>query len=145
MRLISASALGVLLASAAAGQSQSPRPATSNPVTHVQTAADLAAVCNPSWSGVPRLEAIAYCQGFITSDDQHHALLHPPGGRARPLYCLPSPAPTVAQGGIAFAAWLAANPTYRAEPAVDALLRWKQAAFPCPPTTAPARASRSTR
>ena len=55
------------------------------PVTQVQTARDLAAVCDPTGIGVPRLEAIAYCQGFLTSFGQYHALLYPRNGPARPL------------------------------------------------------------
>jgi hypothetical protein len=113
-------------------------------VTHVQTASELAAVCDPAWGGVPRLEAIAYCQGFLTSFGQYHALLHPPGGRARPLFCVPNPGPTIAQSGLAFAAWMRANPTYASEPALDGMLRWAQASFPCPTAAAPPR-SRTTR
>jgi len=114
-------------------------------VTSVETAADLAAVCNPTTSGVPRLEAIAYCQGFITSAGQYHALLHPTAGAIRPLYCTPTPGPTIAQSGLAFATWLNANTAYRAEPALDGLLRWQQEAFPCPAAAPAARTRRSTR
>jgi hypothetical protein len=114
-------------------------------VTHVETAAELAAVCNPTTSGVARLEAIAYCQGFITSAGQYHALLHPAGGPIQPLYCMPTPPPTVAQSGVAFAAWLTAHPAYGAEPALDGLLRWQQATFPCPAAAPTARTRRSTR
>jgi len=81
-------------------------------VTQVETVHDLAAVCDPAWGGVPRLEAIAYCQGFITSAGQYHALLHPRNGRRRPLYCLPTPRPTVADTGLGFAAWARANPSH---------------------------------
>jgi hypothetical protein len=124
---------------------QSPPATTSGIVTQVQTAADLAAVCNPSWSGVPRLEAIAYCQGFLTSAGQYHTLLHPAGGRLRPLYCLPTPGPTIAESGLAYAAWIRANPTHSTEPALDGLLRWAQATFPCPPAAAATRAARPAR
>jgi len=115
-------------------------------VTHVQTANDLAAICDPAWGGVPRLEAIAYCQGFLTSFGQYHALLYPQGGPARPLFCVPVPGPTVAQSGIAFAAWTRENTQYGNEPALDGLLRWAQARFPCPQTAVTrAPASRRTR
>ena len=107
--------------------------ATSTPaVTNVQTVADLAAVCDPAWSGVPKLEAIAYCQGFLTSAGQYHTLLHPVGGTRKPLYCVPNPAPTVAEAGVAFAAWSRANPAHNAEPALDGLLRFAQGKYPCP-------------
>jgi hypothetical protein len=133
MRIILAAALAVLAAPVALAQ-QSARQATApSTVTHVQTAADLGAVCDPSWSGVPRLEAIAYCQGFLTSAGQYHTLLHPPGGNTRPLYCVPTPGPSIAESGIDFAAWIRANPARASEPALDGFLRWAQARFPCPP------------
>jgi hypothetical protein len=112
-------------------------------VTHVQTANELAAVCDPAWQGVPRLEAIAYCQGFLTSFGQYHALLHPTGGVIRPLFCVPSPGPTIAESGIAFAAWTRSNLAHGNEPALDVLVRWAQSRFPCPaPAAARARSTR---
>jgi hypothetical protein len=121
-----------------------PAPSAPRVVTHVQTVSELAAICDPTWGGVPRLEAIAYCQGFLTSFGQYHALLYPQGGPARPLFCVPVPGPTVAQSGIAFAAWTRENPRHANEPALDGLLRWAQANFPCPATAA-ARRPRGTR
>jgi hypothetical protein len=108
-------------------------PATATPVTQVQTTSDLAAVCDPGWSGISRLEAIAYCQGYLTSFGQHHALLYPRGGPGRPLFCLPDPSPTIAQSGVAFAAWARENPRHGSEPALDGMLRWAQATYPCTP------------
>jgi hypothetical protein len=143
MRIVIAAALACLASPIASAQSQSST--TPGIVTRVQTAADLAAVCDPSWSGVPRLEAIAYCQGFLTAAGQYHTQLHPAGGRVRPLYCLPTPGPTIAESGVAYAAWIRANPAHSGEPALDGLLRWAQATFPCPPAAAPARATRPAR
>lgn len=110
---------------------QSPPAVEQSIVTQVQTSAQLGAMCDPAWSGIPRLEAIAYCQGFITSAGQYQTLLHPAGGRSRPLFCLPTPTPTVAQSGLAFSAWMRANPAYGEEPALDGFLRWAQATYPC--------------
>ena len=120
-------AIASLLPSLAFAQS-APPPSV---VTHVQTAAELAAICDPAWAGMPRLEAIAYCQGFLTSAGQYHALVHPAGGRAKPLFCLPTPAPTIAQSGMAFATWMRTNPSYNSEPALDGLLRWAKTSYPC--------------
>ncbi len=97
----------------------------------MQTSAELAAICDPTWSGMPRYEAIAYCQGFLTSAGQYHTLLHTSGRRARPLFCLPTPAPTIAQSGLAFAAWMRTNPSYNSEPALDGFLRWARTTYPC--------------
>jgi hypothetical protein len=113
-------------------------------VTHVETVRDLAAVCDPQWGGMPRLEAIAYCQGFLTAAGQYHALMHPAGGPIRPLFCLPRPGPTIAESGVDFAQWARATPRFSGEPALDGFLRWAQARYPCPaqPAGRPMRPSR---
>lgn len=118
-------ALALLLASA---------PAFAQPriVDHVQTAGELAAICDPSTTGVLRLEAIAYCQGFLTSAGQYHALMNPPGSPMRPLFCVPNPGPSIAESGIALARWVRDNPSHANAPALDGMLRWAQASFPCP-------------
>ena len=109
-----------------------PPPSGQGIVTHVDTVRDLAAVCDPQWGGVPRLEAIAYCQGFITAAGQYHTLTHPARGPLRPLFCLPERVPTVAESGVDFAQWARDTPRYANEPALDGFLRWAQARYPCP-------------
>lgn len=136
MRKTYLAAVAVLAGAAflpAGASAQAPRAET---LDHVQTVSDLAAVCDPSRTGVPRLEAIAYCQGFLTSAGQYHALMHPTGGPVRPLFCVPNPGPSIAQAGIAFAGWARANPNRGGEPALDGLLRWAQATYPCAAPTA---------
>ncbi len=145
MRIFLPAALVLLLSPQAMAQAPSAQQAMPAMVTHVRTVIDLAAVCDPTWAGVPRLEAIAYCQGFLTSAGQNHALLHPVGGHARPLYCVPTPGPSIAESGIAFAAWARSQPNHHQEPALDGLLRWAEATFPCPPPAVAPRASRMTR
>jgi len=116
------------------------------PVTEVRTAADLAAVCDPAASNPLRLESIAYCQGFLMAAGQYHAALHPPGSAvSRPLFCPPANPPSVAQAGLAFAAWSRQNPQHNGEAAVDGLLRWAQATYPCPATATPPRSTRPAR
>ena len=124
-----------------------PAPAQAQPahVTDVRTVSDLAAVCDPQVPGVPRLESIAYCQGFVTAAGQYHALLHPAGGPRSPLYCTPNPPPSVAQAALAFAAWARQNPQHAGEPALDGLLRWAQSTHPCPPGNAAASPGRRAR
>jgi hypothetical protein len=145
MRSLFAAAALCLLAPVASAQPRATHAAASDVITHVRTVADLAAVCDPAWSGVPRLEAIAYCQGFLTSAGQYHALVHPAGGRVAPLYCVASPGPTIAESGVAFAAWARENHGHQGEPALDGLLRWAEAKFPCPPAAAPRQTRRSVR
>ena len=129
--------LAALLGAPALAQAQA------NHVTDVRTVSDLAAVCDPQVRGVERLEAIAYCQGYITAAGQYHTSLHPAGGPRRPLFCVPNPPPSVAQTGLGFAAWARQNPRHANEPALDGLLRWAQSAYPCPTTAASERSSRS--
>lgn len=125
-------ALAILLASGAVS-------AQTRPIDHVQTVSDLAAMCDPTTTGVVRLEAIAYCQGFLTSAGQYHALMNPPGRPVRPLFCVANPGPSIAQSGIAFARWARENPSYANEPALDGMLRWAQTNFPCAPEPATRR------
>ncbi len=132
--------LAALLAAPAQAQAQAQAPGH---VTDVRTVSDLAAVCDPQFRGVERLESIAYCQGYLTAAGQYHTAVHPAGGSRRPLFCVPNPAPSVAQSGLAFAAWARQNPQRANEPALDGLLRWAQSAHPCPTTAASERSPRS--
>ncbi len=134
-QILSAGALALLLGSGVAIA----QPA---PVTNVRSVQDLAAVCDPAWGGVPRFEAIAYCQGFLTSAGQYHALLHKPQGNVRPIFCVPNPGPSIAESGLAFANWARANPDRAQDPALEGLMRWGQSTYPCP---TPARAPRAQR
>ena len=145
MRSLLAAAFTCLLVPMASAQPRPHHADRPDVITHVRTVADLAAVCDPAWSGVARLEAIAYCQGFLTSAGQYHTLTHPAGGRVAPLYCVASPGPSVAESGIAFAAWAQDHPAHRGEPALDGFLRWTEATFPCPPPAASHRAHRLAR
>jgi hypothetical protein len=137
MRAAPALAIALLLAAPAGAQTAG---GSGEIVTNAETVRDLALICDPPWSGVPRLEAIAYCQGFVTAAGQYHALLYPQGGPARPLFCLPTPGPTIAESGVAFAAWARQQPRFAQEPALDGFLRWAQESFPCPPAGARRRA-----
>lgn len=133
----------LLLALTVVGAAALPAQAQPEHVTHVRSAADLASVCDPRGGDVARLESIAYCQGFITSFVQYHALAHPAGGRSAPLFCVSGPGPSIAESGLAFARWTENNPQHRGEPALDGLLRWAEVTHPCAPVApAPRRARR---
>ncbi|MBR0662214.1 hypothetical protein, partial [Neoroseomonas oryzicola] len=61
MRTRTSVALAMVLAGSLAlapGAMAQGSPAAPAIVTHVQTAQELAAICDPAWGGVPRLEAI---------------------------------------------------------------------------------------
>ena len=144
--LFTTAAMVGLLSSAAMAQMTPMAPAGGGAVTQVSTVSDLAAICDPATSNPLRLESIAYCQGFLTAAGQYHAALHPAASQvSQPLFCIPTPAPTVAESGLAFAAWTRQNPQHNAEPAIDGLLRWAQATYPCPQPAATAPARRPAR
>ena len=138
LRHTNLAALALLAGAAFAPGAMAQAPSRADTLDHVQSVSDLAALCDPSRGGVARLEAIAYCQGFLTSAGQYHTLMYPAGGPVRPLFCVPSPGPSIAESGIGFARWARANPNRGDEPALDGFLRWAQATFPC---AAPGRAS----
>jgi hypothetical protein len=140
----SAFALAAALVLAGTAAQAQPPPPGAGITTHVNTVRDLAAVCDPSWDGSLRDQAIAYCQGFLTAAAQYHTMLHPVGGPIRPLYCLPQPGPTIAETGVEFARWAQATPRHADEAALDGFLRWAQARHPCPPARA-GRAAQSSR
>jgi hypothetical protein len=144
MRIATAAALAVMMGGSAALAQGGPPRTEDQMVSHVETVRDLASVCDPRWSDVPRLEAIAYCQGFLTGVGQYYTLTHP-RGRSRQLYCVSASGASIAESGLGFARWARENPTYANEPALDGYLRWAQQRHPCAPqarNTMPQRPAR---
>jgi hypothetical protein len=107
------------------------------PATQPLTTATLAELCAaaPAMSEAP---ATAFCRGFIIGAGQHHAAVSRVAG-TRPAYCMPNPGPTQQDFQTAFAAWARANPQFGQDAAVDGLVRFAAATYPCPPAATPAR------
>lgn len=102
--------------------------ATAGPVlaeTGTVTTGPLAELC-----GAASPTAQAYCRGFLIGAGQYHATITAPGG-LDPLFCLPTPAPSVEQVQAGFAAWARANPQHANERAIEGVMRWAASAFPC--------------
>lgn len=143
----------VLVAIAVAGALASPRhpaaqsaaPAAGSPPAEsftVRNTADLAALCGATGQDAGAVAAVHLCHGFLLGVAQYHAAVTQPGGAMAPLFCAPTPRLTVAQATAAFVAWARANPQHGGEAAVDGLMRWAGASFPCPPRVATAPDSR---
>lgn len=136
-----------VLALAAMALPAQAQPAAADLPIHARTVAELAAICAPApgIGPVVRLEAIAYCQGFFTAAAQYRAAVHRPragqaASRRPPVFCPPSPPPSVAQVATGFSEWAASQPHRAAEPALEGVLRFARATYPCPvPTRRAAR------
>ncbi|MBV9775618.1 MAG: hypothetical protein JO143_01070 [Acetobacteraceae bacterium] len=101
------------------------------------TTGDLAKACSDTQNEA----ATGYCRGFMTGVGQYSADMTGGRGRDSPIFCLPSPSPTLETAQASFAAWAQANPQYASERAADGLMRWAATTYPCPtvPRSAGAR------
>lgn len=97
---------------------------------------DLSALCSAGLQDPSQSSAQSYCNGFIVGVGQFHTSLTAEGGAQRPIFCIPSPQPTLNQVAAAFVSWTRANPQDAGERAVDGLMRFAAETYPC--TTAPA-------
>ncbi|MDO9503063.1 Rap1a/Tai family immunity protein [Falsiroseomonas sp.] len=121
---------GMLLASAVVGMAAAQTGSVeTGPLTELCASSDAAAV--------------AYCRGFLVGAGQYHEASTARGGLT-PIFCLGEATPTVEQAQIAFVAWARANPQHAGERAIDGVMRWAAAAFPCPAPAVPQPASRRT-
>jgi hypothetical protein len=120
-----------LAAGPALGQGAAPATVTAEPVS----TATLASICAAT---SPNAESplTAYCRGFMIGAAQYHNAVSAANGR--PIFCLPTPSPTVEQVQSAFVAWARNNTQYGQERAVEGLMRFAASAYPCPPAPAPA-------
>lgn len=114
-------------------------PAQTPPAGPVTTG-NLASLCGASLSEEVGHVSQAFCRGLIVGAGQYHTEISRPGGRAA-IFCLPTPTPTLEAAQASFVAWAAANPQYSSALAVDGVLRWAAATYPCP-TAASARRAR---
>jgi hypothetical protein len=97
--------------------------------------ATLASICAAT---SPNAESplTAFCRGFMVGAGQYHTAVSTATGRR--VFCLPEPSPTIEAVQMAFVGWARANPQHGQERAVDGLMRFAAATYPCPPAAAPA-------
>ena len=79
-------------------------------------------------------------RGFLIGAGQYHNEMSRVRG-ARPIFCLPTPSPSIETAQANFVSWAAANPQFSGETAVNSVMRWAETAFPCQP--APSRRTTS--
>ncbi|MDX1422231.1 MAG: Rap1a/Tai family immunity protein [Kiloniellales bacterium] len=96
----------------------------------IDTAADLAALCGTSAEHELYAAAIHMCEGYLIGVHQMHTAVA--AALSEGVYCLPSDnAPTRDEAAAGFAAYVAENPDVADLEALDALLTWASATYPC--------------
>ncbi len=138
-----ATAILGLLVAAASWPAAAQTPPTPSPVG--VTAGTLAEMC-ASGAGTDMISAasVGYCRGFLIATGQYHAeLTAGPAGRP-PVFCLPTPSPTIEAAQDAFVAWVRDHPEAAGEKALIGVMRWAATAYPCParPASGSSRGSR---
>ncbi|MBC9205225.1 hypothetical protein IBL26_00140 [Roseomonas aerophila] len=130
---------GLFLLSATTALAQ-PTPETARP----RSLGELAAICGTPAGQARQVEALAFCHGYLLGVGDFHAAVFPASARPGPLFCPPTPAPSLMQVTDSLVAWAQANPQYAADRAIDGVARWAKATYPCPPQPAapPARGGR---
>jgi hypothetical protein len=131
MRRLLALAGGVCLLASVGATAQTATP--SGPVT----TGTLAELCGSDAPG-----AMAFCRGVMVGAGQYHMSITTGPGARRPIFCLPGGPPTFDEAQSSFTAWVRANPQHAGERAVDGLMRWAAATYPCPPPAARGQARR---
>lgn len=107
--------------------------------------ADLAALCAAGPSDPNVVSAVNFCHGFLMATGQFHTALTRPGGKVAPMFCSPSPLPTIATITAGFVDWARSNPQHAGDPAVEGVVRFATAASPCPPPPPSRRARAAAR
>ncbi|MXP63559.1 hypothetical protein E0493_09375 [Roseomonas sp. M0104] len=103
---------------------------------------DLARLCAVKPDTTARVLAMGYCHGFLAGVGQVHRVLTGTDGPFHPMFCPPQPPPTLFQVAEQYVAWMQAHPEHAEELAVNALLRFADATYPC---QSPPAASRRRR
>lgn len=94
--------------------------------------ADLVALCGDPAGDRNHTAALAYCHGFLVAAAQYHASTTGLDRPLRPVFCVPNPQPTLNQVTESFVRWAQGNPQHNGEKAIDGVMRFAAATYPCP-------------
>ena len=115
----------------ARAQGTAPAPAAAPPPAfNVRTTGDLAALCNTSDTDPSYPGAIGLCVGYGSGVLDYHLADTSGRKRARKV-CIPAQPPTRGEARRLFVAWVQNNQQYNDEPAVEGVMRFLIATFPC--------------
>ncbi len=96
----------------------------------VKNLQDLIDLCAVQRGDPVAVQAIHFCQGYLTGVYHYHQALTT-DGRAR-VFCPTGTLPTRDEAVAMFVTWGRAHPQHGAEPAVDGVFRWAVEMWPCP-------------
>lgn len=97
----------------------------------IDTAGDLGALCAATPGGPNFGPAIHMCHGYLVGVHHFHTALA--AHYEQDIYCVEAaePLPTRDQVAAAFAEWVATTPGASEKEALDAVLEWAAAVYPC--------------
>ncbi|MBV8612829.1 MAG: hypothetical protein JOY66_03535 [Acetobacteraceae bacterium] len=121
--------LALVLTALALSPLGSARAAVTEANFHMQTAADLVALCSPAQDDPLATAAVHFCQGFAVGVYQTLSGLQ--AGMRQKLFCPPQAMPSRNQAIADFVGSLKANPSAMAQPPADAIANYLITRFPC--------------
>jgi len=124
LKLAIAAAMIVVAAGTAA-------PAATNESFQVKNTQDLWDLCAVQRNEPIAVQAIHFCEGYLTGVYHYHQALTAGRGQA-PVFCPTGQLPSRDEAVAMFVAWGRAHPERMQEPAVDGLFRWAVETWPCP-------------
>lgn len=119
----------------AAAQTTAPPPSlqAGSPAYNISTFSDLVRLCTASRNDPNYPAAMGLCAGYISGAlDYHLADTGWAGNRRNRRVCLPSERPTRMETLQSMVSWDESHRQYNSEPAVDGVMRYFMATYPCP-------------
>jgi hypothetical protein len=100
----------------------------------LRAAEDLVDLCAVPDSDQMAEAARGFCYGFLSGVNHYHRAVNA-GAKAKPLYCLPESGLTRADAARMYVDWSRNNPKHLKEAAVDNVVRFAVATWPCKQAT----------
>jgi hypothetical protein len=97
----------------------------------VKNTQDLVDLCAVQRNDPVSVQAIHFCEGYLTGVYHYHQALTTGRGQA-PVFCPTGTLPTRDQAAGMFVTWARSNPQHMDAPAVDGIFRWAIETWPCP-------------
>jgi hypothetical protein len=125
--------VGAIAAAAMAVLAGSTSEAATSENFQVKNMQDLVDLCGVQRGDPIAVQAIHFCEGYLTGVYHYHQALT--SGRGQPpIFCPTGTLPTRDEAVAMFVAWGRSHPQYMNEHAVDGIFRWAVETWPCPRT-----------